>query len=98
MPKISFNLQTQGTMARDVESADVCGPGGPNAIPSVMEQDVLRQSAVETVGLTDVACVPITVRGQLTKDIDARSFVVRGADLVQLETIPARPRYYGRLH
>lgn len=48
MPQIRFNRQSQGVIAGDVEGADVSGPGGPNALPSVMGGELAREPAPES--------------------------------------------------
>jgi hypothetical protein len=87
LPKVRFNLQSQGTLAQDMESADVCGTEGPNAIPLMMEDEFFRQPAQETVGLADIAGVPVSVGGLFAEDVDAGSLEICHPDLVELELI-----------
>ncbi len=72
-PEVGLDTLTQGKVARYMEGADVCGPGGPNAAPAVVQCELLGQSAVEVVRLSNVDGIPIAVRGQLAEDIDAGS-------------------------
>ncbi len=87
MSQIRFNRESQGFFAGDMESADVCGPEGPNALPLVMEGEFAGKAARKVICLTDVSRVPVLVDRLLTKYVHAGSLKISDADDVKLEPI-----------
>ena len=87
MSQIRFNRQYQGFVSRDVESADVCGPEGPNALPLMMEGEFTSEATPEIICLANISRVPISIGRHLAEDVDARSLKVRDADLIKLESV-----------
>jgi hypothetical protein len=87
LPEVRLDGLSQGKSAGNVETADVCGPGGPNALPPVMEGEFLGQAPREVIGLADIAGVPVPVEGHLAEDVDAGTLEVAHPNLVKLEGI-----------
>lgn len=83
-------------IAGHMESADVAGPGGNNALPAVMQVQFITDAAFEAGGLADVNGVPVSVDGELAEDVDAGALIVLRADQMELEVVfpPARARPY----
>lgn len=88
MTEIGFDSKTQGVVAGHMESADVRGPGGPNAFPSMVRRKFVGETAVKIVRLSDIYRIPVAVMGKLGEDVDARTNKVDGADGVVLKFIP----------
>lgn len=89
LPEIGFNTLSQGQLSRDMERAYVRGPGGPNAIPSVMPEEAASQSAAEVFRLADVAGVPRPVGGLFAEDVDAGPLVIVRPDGAEMEFVLA---------
>lgn len=85
--EIGFDPLTQGKRSRDMERTYVRGPGGPNAIHSVMGEEAAAEAAAEVLGLADIAGVKVAVGGRFAEDVDAGPLLVVGPDGVELELV-----------
>jgi hypothetical protein len=53
-PKISFNLQSIGRTASNMQSADVSGPMSSNVMQRMVRPKLVSETTFEVVGLSDV--------------------------------------------
>lgn len=87
MAEIGFDLQSQGIMSGDVQSADVRGPGGSNAFPAVMRSKLIGETARKVVCLSDIYRVPIAIDRTATEDIDTGPLQINYRNRMQLELV-----------
>lgn len=70
-PQISFNVQAIGTVACNVERADVCGPMQANSVKRMMRPQLIRQATIEAIGLADIEGGVASSKGLAGEDVDA---------------------------
>lgn len=71
MSQISFDPQAVGWDARNMKGAYMRGPGGRNALPSVMRSEAEREAGEETFGFSNVQSNPMSSDTQFTENVDA---------------------------
>ena len=97
MPKIGFNTLAAPKRAGDVQRRYVSGPGGSNARPLVVGEQLSAEPVSERRGFADIDRIPIAVRGEFAEDVDTGMPEVVGSDGVQLKAI-CRAADAGRVH
>ena len=89
MSKIGFNPLTCGQPARwNMKRADVCGPGGANAIPLMVANEIGPQAALKALRLADVDGFQVRAI-DTAENIDTGSIYVGGSDRVGLKLVDA---------
>src|ERR1700737_4329224 len=71
VPQICFDVQPVGTVASNMERADVCGPMQSNSLKRMMRLKLIRQTTLEAVGFADVSRSVVAVREAPAEEIDA---------------------------
>jgi hypothetical protein len=85
--EVSFDTFTQGQVPGDVEGAEVSGPGGSNALPLMVKHQARGETVVEAFCFTDIYRIPVPIRGELARDVDAGPVEIDSADGVELKRI-----------
>ena len=83
MAKIGLDLETFRQTADNMQGAYVRGPGGDNAIPTMVMRKFIGETATKIVRLANIYRIPAK-RRTFAEDVHPRSNVVDGADCVVL--------------
>src|SRR4051812_27563513 len=84
MSQIRFDAFASDQIAGNMESADVCGPSGSNAVPGIVVREPDSQPVSKVAGLSDVMRnPPAGGRVETTEDVDAGPLVVFDQDAMQ---------------
>lgn len=70
-----------------MDGADVCGPGGNNAVPAMVQSQFGVEAPLEVVGFSDIASKPYVGPDLLAEDVNAGTLEIVGPDRMKLERI-----------